>query len=148
MALRKGRYECATCPDGHLSGTPLYMMSFTSPSTESNKKNWVEANETKHSYTFKSRCTLHLLKLNCHLHPISSAGMAQALVRSGWMMLAALGLNHVFSPATTGELGLTTVATLKMWPFPVLALGSLVLCLTAALSVHLPVSFCLCSHLC
>ena len=31
------------------------MMSFTGPSTESKKKNWVEANETKHSYTFKSK---------------------------------------------------------------------------------------------
>ena len=40
--------------------------------------------------------------------------MGQALVRSGWMMLAALGVKHVFSPAQTGELGLTTVATLKM----------------------------------
>ena len=51
-----------------------------------------------------------------------STGTGQVLVRSGWMMLAALGVKHVFSPAQTGGLGLTTVATLKMWPFPVLVL--------------------------
>ena len=42
------------------------------------------------------------------------------------MMLAVLGVNHVFSPAQTGGLGLTTVPILKMWPFTVLVLVSLV----------------------
>ena len=54
-------------------------------------------------------------------------GMGQALVQSGWTMLAVLGVNHASSPAQTGELGLTTVPTLKMWPSPVLAVCSLVL---------------------
>ena len=68
-----------------------------------------------------------------------SPGMALAWVRSGWMMLAVLGLNHVCSPAQTGELGLTTVPILKMWQFPVLAFVSLAL--TAATStLHCPVS--------
>ena len=48
---------------------------------------------------------------NCH-----SAGFVLASVQSGWMMLAVLGVNHAFSLAQTGELGLTTVPTLKMWP--------------------------------
>ena len=52
--------------------------------------------------------------------------MGQALVESGWMMLAVMGVNHAFSPAQTGELGLTTVPILKMWPFTVLVLVSLV----------------------
>jgi len=69
----------------------------------------------------------------------SSAGLGQALVRSGWMMLAVLGVNHASSPAQTEELGLTTVATLKMWPFIALVLVPLVP--TAAL---LTVSFCIC----
>jgi len=55
------------------------------------------------------------------------AGLGQALVPSGWMKLAVLGVNHVFSPAQTRGLGHTTVPTLKMWPFTVLVLGSLVL---------------------
>ena len=68
-----------------------------------------------------------------------SPGMGQALIRSGWMMLAVLGLNHVCSPAQTGELGLTTVSIAKMWQFPVLAFVSLAL--TAATSaLHCPVS--------
>jgi len=58
-------------------------------------------------------------KLNCYhsrtsSNVIFSAGMGQALAQSGWMMLAALGVKHVFSPAQTGELGPTTVATLRM----------------------------------
>jgi len=61
-----------------------------------------------------------------------------ALVRSGWMMLAVLGLNHVFSPAQTGELGHTTVATLKMWPFPVLVLGSQVSTAASLLPLQVP----------
>jgi len=48
--------------------------------------------------------------------------MGQALVQSGWMMLVALGVKRVFSPAQTGELDLITVSILKMWPFPVLVL--------------------------
>ena len=71
---------------------------------------------------------------------ISSAGLGQALVRSGWMMLAVLGVNHAFSPAQTEELGLTTVAILKMWPFTVLVLVSLVLTaalLTVSLAMYL-----------
>jgi len=52
----------------------------------------------------------------------SSAGLGQALVRSGWMMLAVLGVNHAFSPAQTGELGLTTVPIMRMWQFIVLVL--------------------------
>ena len=63
--------------------------------------------------------------------------MGQALVRSGWMMLAVLGVNHAFSPAQTGELGLTTVAILKMWQFSVLVFVSLVLT-AALLAVSLP----------
>ena len=51
---------------------------------------------------------------------ISSAGMALALVRFGWMMLVVLGMSHVFSPAQTSELVFITVAILKMWLFPVL----------------------------
>jgi len=47
------------------------------------------------------------------------------------MMLAVLGMNHAFSPAQTGELGLTTVSTLRMWQFFVLVFVPLVL--TAAL---------------
>jgi len=42
------------------------------------------------------------------------------------MMLAVLGVNHALFPAQTEELGLTTVATLKMWPFIVLVLVPLV----------------------
>ena len=49
-----------------------------------------------------------------------------ALVRSGWMMLTVLGVNHVFCPAQTGELGLTTVPIMRMWLFPVLVLVFLV----------------------
>ena len=80
-----------------------------------------------------------LLKLNDHHYLTSSsitflhAVMGQALVRSGWMMLAVLGVNHVFSPAQTGELDLITVSILKTWPFPVLVLSPL---LTAALSAQ------------
>ena len=44
----------------------------------------------------------------------SSAGLGQALVRSGWMMSAVLGVNHALSPAHTGRLGPTTVPILKM----------------------------------
>ena len=55
-----------------------------------------------------------------------SAGLGLALVQSGWMMLAVLGMNHVFSPAQTGELGWRSVTTLKMWPFTVLVLVPLV----------------------
>ena len=32
----------------------------------------------------------------------SSAGLGLVPVRSGWMMLAVLGVNHAFSPAQTG----------------------------------------------
>ena len=62
-----------------------------------------------------------LLKLNDHRNMFSSsitflhAVMGLALVRSGWTMLAVLGVNHVFSPAQTGELDLITVSILKMW---------------------------------
>ena len=38
------------------------------------------------------------------------------------MMLAVLGMNHAFSPATTGELDLTTVSILKMLQFHVLVI--------------------------
>ena len=53
---------------------------------------------------------------------LSSAGMglALALIQSGWTMLAVLQVIHAFSPVQAGELGSTTVAILKMWPFPVL----------------------------
>ena len=44
----------------------------------------------------------------------SCAGLGQALVRSGWMMSAVLGVNHASSPAHTGDLGPTTVPILKM----------------------------------
>jgi len=46
-------------------------------------------------------------KRNGHFYPMSlfSAGLGLALVRSGWIMLPVLGMNHVFSPAQTGELG-------------------------------------------
>jgi len=37
-------------------------------------------------------------------------------------MLAVLGVNHAFSPAQTGELGLTTVPIMRMWQFIVLVL--------------------------
>ena len=43
---------------------------------------------------------------------ISSAGMAPALVRFGWMILIVLGVSHVFSPAQTMDF--MTVAILKM----------------------------------
>jgi len=68
---------------------------------------------------------------------VFSAGLGQALVESGWMMLAVLGVNHAFSPAQTGELGLTTVPTLKMWQFIVLVLVSLDKAPTAAVQVSL-----------
>ena len=54
--------------------------------------------------------------------------------------MAVLGVNHAFSPAQTEELGLTTVAILKMWPFTVLVLVSLVLTaalLTVSLAMYL-----------
>jgi len=38
------------------------------------------------------------------------------------MILAVRVVNHAFSLAQTGELDLTTVAILEMWPFPVLNL--------------------------
>ena len=41
------------------------------------------------------------------------------------MMLAVLGVKHASSPAQTEELGLTTVAILKMWQFSVLVLDPL-----------------------
>ena len=41
------------------------------------------------------------------------------------MMLAVLAVKHSFSLAQTEELVLTTVAILKMWPFTVLVLVSL-----------------------
>ena len=63
--------------------------------------------------------------------------MVQVLVKSGWMMLAVLGVNHAFSPAQTGELGFTTVPTLKMWQFIVLVLVSLDKAPTAAVQVSL-----------
>jgi len=44
----------------------------------------------------------------------SSAGLGQALVQSGWMMLTVLGVNHASSPAQIGGLGPTTVPILKM----------------------------------
>ena len=86
------------------------------------------------------------LKFNC-CHTCSrtssnittfSAGMGQALVQSGWMMLTVLGVNHVFCPVQTEELGPTTVSTLKMWPFPVLVLGSLVPTAASLLPLHFP----------
>ena len=58
---------------------------------------------------------------NCH-----SAGFVLASVQSGWMMLAVLGVNHAFSLAQTGELGLTTVPIMRMWLFTVLVLVFLV----------------------
>ena len=64
--------------------------------------------------------------------------MGQALVQSGWMMLTVLGVNHVFCPVQTEELGPTTVSTLKMWPFPVLVLGSLVPTAASLLPLHFP----------
>ena len=57
------------------------------------------------------------------------------------MTLAVLGLSRAFSPAQTEELGLTTVAILKTWPFPVLVFVLLVL--TAAsltLTLRVPLS--------
>ena len=58
----------------------------------------------------------------------SSAGyLALALVGSGWMMLAVLGVNFAFSPAQTGELGPTTVTIPTTWQFPVLVPVTLVL---------------------
>ena len=36
------------------------------------------------------------------------------------MMLAVLRVIHAFSPVQAGELDLTTVSILKMWPFTVL----------------------------
>ena len=76
-------------------------------------------------------CDGALLKLNCRHHRTSSnitflAGMGLALDQSGWMM-SVLGLSQAFSPAQTGELGLTTVPILKTWPFTVLVLVTLVL---------------------
>ena len=55
-----------------------------------------------------------------------TAGLALALVGSGWMMLAVLAVKHSFSLAQTEELVLTTVAILMMWPLTVLVLVSLV----------------------
>ena len=68
---------------------------------------------------------------------ISSAGMALALVGSGWMMLVVLGVSHVFSPAQTGELVFMTVPILKMWLFPVLVPVSLVLTAVVLVPVSL-----------
>jgi len=56
----------------------------------------------------------------------SSAGLGQALIGSGWMMLAVLGVNHVFSPAEIGGLDRITVSILKMWQFSVLVVVLLV----------------------
>jgi len=67
----------------------------------------------------------------------SSAGLGQALVRSGWMMLTVLGVNHAFSPAQTGELDLTIVSTLKMWQFIVLVLFLQAILTAALLTVSL-----------
>ena len=53
---------------------------------------------------------------------LSSAGLGLASVRSGWMMLAVLRVIHAFSPVQAGELDLTTVTILKMWPFTVMVL--------------------------
>jgi len=69
--------------------------------------------------------------------PVTIHCLGQALVESGWMMLAVLGVNHAFSPAQTGELGLTTVPTLKMWQFIVLVLVSRDKALTAVQTVSL-----------
>ena len=68
---------------------------------------------------------------------ISSAGMALALVGSGWTMLVVLGVSHVYSRAQTGELVFITVSILKMWQFPVLVPVSLVLTAVVLVTVSL-----------
>ena len=84
----------------------------------------------------------HLLSGCCSMTSSSitflHAGMGQALVRSGWTMLAVLGVNHAFSLAQTKELGPTTVTTLKMWPLPVLGLSPLVLTAASLLPLQVP----------
>ena len=49
----------------------------------------------------------------------SLTGLGPALVQSGWTMLTAVERNHAYSPVQGGQLGLTTVPTLKMWRFTV-----------------------------
>ena len=70
-------------------------------------------------------CTVHVNWMVMKMWSLSSVGLDQALVRSGWMMFGVLGVKHVFSPAQTGELGLTIATIPKMWQFSVLVLAPL-----------------------
>ena len=58
---------------------------------------------------------IDIMKLSPSSNIAFSAELGLALVPSGWMMLAVLGVSHVFSPAQTEESGLIIVTILKMW---------------------------------